>query len=411
MGTTREETTPQIVTRWDGDGRLLLARNSFNPDFAHRVAFVSASPNIVSWTGDRTEFLGRNGSTERPAALLRSGLSNRTGAALDPCGALQVSVEIAPNQEIEVVFVLGEADTIEEAQHLARRSATATKSSARCMEQAAGGTIFWNACRFKTPDLAVDFMMNRWLLYQTLACRIWGRSAFYQSGGAYGFRDQLQDVMAVVHSAPHVAREQILRAAAHQFREGDVQHWWHPPSGAGVRTRFSDDLLWLPYVVSQYVRVTGDWSVLDEEVPFLEGKLLDENEHEIYSQPQVSGEKATIFEHCRRAIEKGLTQGPHGLPLIGIGDWNDGMSRVGCRRTRRKRVAGVVPDRCLESLCGNLHARRRCGAIEYSNRASRTSDGCRGRNRVGRRMVSSRLFRQRFAAGFRIYQMKRRSIL
>jgi cellobiose phosphorylase len=329
MGTTREETQMQIVTRWDGDGRLLLARNSFNPDFAHRVAFISASPNVVSWTGDRTEFLGRNGSAARPAALLRSGLSNRTGAALDPCGALQVAVEIEPHGEVEVIFVLGEADTIEEAQHLARRFRDRDEVE-RSLHETSG---WWNdlleRVQVKTPDLAVDFMMNRWLLYQTLCCRIWGRSAFYQSGGAYGFRDQLQDVMAVLHSAPHVAREQILRAAQHQFKEGDVQHWWHPPGGAGVRTRFSDDLLWLPYVVSQYVRVTGDWTILNEEVPFLEGKILEPNEHEIYSQPQVSSEKATIFEHCRRSIEKGLTQGPHGLPLIGIGDWNDGMSRVG----------------------------------------------------------------------------------
>ncbi|HVF85747.1 MAG TPA: glucoamylase family protein, partial [Abditibacteriaceae bacterium] len=329
MGTTREETTPQIVTRWDGDGRLLLARNSFNPDFAHRVAFVSASPNIVSWTGDRTEFLGRNGSPQRPAALLRSSLSNRTGAALDPCGALQVAVEIEPHGEVEVIFVLGEADTIEEAQHLARRFRDRDQVE-RALHTTSG---WWNdlleRVQVKTPDMAVDFMMNRWLLYQTLACRIWGRSAFYQSGGAYGFRDQLQDVMAVLHSAPHIAREHILRAAQHQFREGDVQHWWHPPGGAGVRTRFSDDLLWLPYVVSQYVRVTGDWPILDEEVPFLEGKILEPHEHEIYAQPQVSPEKATIFEHCRRSMDKGLTQGPHGLPLIGIGDWNDGMSRVG----------------------------------------------------------------------------------
>ena len=329
LGTTREETTPQIVTRWDGDARSLLARNSFNPDFAHRVAFLSASPNIVSWTGDRTEFLGRNGSAGRPAAMLRSSLSNRTGAALDPCGAIQVQVEIEPNGEAEVTFVIGEADTIEEAQGLARgfRDREAVEKS---LHQTSG---WWNdlleRVQVKTPDLAVDFMMNRWLLYQTLCCRIWGRSAFYQSGGAYGFRDQLQDVMAVLHSAPSVAREQILRAAAHQFKEGDVQHWWHPPSGAGVRTKFSDDLLWLPYVVSQYVQVTGDYSVLDEEVPFIEGKVLDEHEHEIYMQPQVSSEKASIFEHCRRSIEKGLTAGAHGLPLIGIGDWNDGMSRVG----------------------------------------------------------------------------------
>jgi cellobiose phosphorylase len=329
LGTTREENAAQIVTGWDTAGGLLWARNAYNPNFPQRVAFVTASPTIVSWTGDRTEFLGRNGSPHRPAALGRTALSGRTGAGLDPCGALQVRVEIEPDQEVEVIFVMGQADTIEEAQHLAQRY-----RQPEAADYALHGTSGWwnkllDTVQVKTPDLAVDFLLNRWLMYQTLCCRIWGRSALYQSGGAYGFRDQLQDVMALLHAAPHIAREQILRAAQHQFVEGDVQHWWHPPSGAGVRTRFSDDLLWLPYVVAQYVNITGDRSVLDEEVPFIEGKVLDENEHEIYMAPTVSQERATIWEHCRRSIEKGLTAGAHGLPLIGIGDWNDGMSRVG----------------------------------------------------------------------------------
>ena len=329
LGTTREETGAHIVTSWDSTDRVLVARNAYNPDFPTRVGFVSASPNITSWTGDRTEFLGRNGSHRKPAALSRAGLSGRVGAALDSCGALQVVVEIEPNATQEVVFVLGQAESVEEAKTLSRQYRDAGKVEYSLHATSGWWNEFLERVQVTTPDLGINFLMNRWLMYQTLCCRIWGRTAFYQSGGAYGFRDQLQDVMAVLHAAPSVAREQILRAAQHQFKEGDVQHWWHPPGGAGVRTKFSDDLLWLPYVVSQYVQITGDWSVLDEEVPFIEGKILDENEHEIYMQPQVSAEKATIFEHCRRSIEKGLTSGAHGLPLIGIGDWNDGMSRVG----------------------------------------------------------------------------------
>jgi cellobiose phosphorylase len=329
LGTTNEETITNIVTSWDENERVLLARNAYHPAFGHKVAFFTASPTPTSYSGDRWEFLGRNGTAARPAALSRAALSSRAGAALDPCAALQSTVEIGVGETVEVIFITGQADSSEEAIRLAREW-----RETDCADAGYAATrAFWDkildSLVVETPNKAVDFLLNRWLVYQDLSCRIWGRSAFYQSGGAFGFRDQLQDTMAMVYSKPDEARAQILRASAHQFVEGDVQHWWHPPLGAGVRTKFSDDLLWLPLVTAHYVRTTGDASVLHEDVEFIEGKILDENEHESYMEPTVSSQRASVLEHCRRSIKKGLTSGPHGLPLIGIGDWNDGMSRVG----------------------------------------------------------------------------------
>lgn len=329
LGTDREETQMHVISHLDAENQALFARNTYHPDFGGRVAFVATNLHVTSYTADRTEFLGRNGTKAAPAAMTRTGLSNRTGAALDPCAAIQVAVEIEPQQQTEVVFLLGQAADAGEARLLIQRY-----RSPRAVERALKTTCEWwdnllNTIQVETPDLAVNLLMNRWLLYQVLSCRVWARSAFYQSGGAYGFRDQLQDVMALVYAAPHIAREQILRAAARQFVEGDVQHWWHVPSGAGVRTRISDDLLWLPFVTAHYVRTTGDLSILDESIPFLEGRPLEENEQEAYFVPVVSTVHATLLEHCRRAIARGMTSGPHGLPLIGGGDWNDGLNRVG----------------------------------------------------------------------------------
>jgi len=328
LGTTSEETQQHVVTDWN-DAKVLLARNHYHPDFGNRVSFFASSPAPVSHSGDRTEFIGRNGSAKNPAALGRHGLSGRSGAGLDPCAALQVVVDLEIDGETEVIFITGQADNEGEAIRLAREWRSGEKAETALQTTRDYWDEILSTLQISTPDLGVNFLLNRWLMYQDLSCRIWARSAFYQSGGAFGFRDQLQDVMAVVYAAPHLAREQIIRAASHQFIQGDVQHWWHPPSGAGVRTKFSDDLLWLPFVTAHYVRTTGDASVLNEIAPFIEGKVLDENEHEIYMNPTVSGQSATILEHCRRSILKGLTSGAHGLPLMGIGDWNDGMSRVG----------------------------------------------------------------------------------
>ncbi|HVG99112.1 MAG TPA: glucoamylase family protein [Chloroflexota bacterium] len=329
LGGTREETQMHVVTTWDTESRALLARNFYHPDFGSRVAFVAASVNVASYSGDRGEFLGRNGAPARPAALGRQTLSGRTGAGRDPGYALQVVVEIEPGQETEVSFLLGQAADVPEAREVVRRCRDAQSVANALQATRDWWDRFLGTVEVETPDLGVNFLLNRWLPYQTLSCRIWGRSAFYQSGGAFGFRDQLQDAMAMVYADPAEARQRILDAAAHQFKEGDVQHWWHPASGAGVRTRFSDDLLWLPFVTAHYVRATGDVQILDAVCPFLEGRLLEEHEHEIYFPPDRAADAGTLLEHCRRSIRKGLTQGPHGLPLMGTGDWNDGMSLVG----------------------------------------------------------------------------------
>lgn len=329
LGEAREESQQHVITEWDEDAGLLLARNYYHRDYPNRVAFLGISPRAVQHSGDRTEFLGRNGSAEEPQAMRRKGLSGRVGGGYDPCGAVQTRLELAPGEEKSVVLILGQADDGAGALQLFARYRERLAS-----ETALASTRDWwdkllSTIQVETPELSVNFMLNRWLLYQSLSCRMWGRSAFYQSGGAFGFRDQLQDALAMIHAMPDLAREQILIAAGRQFAAGDVQHWWHPPGGEGVRTRISDDLLWLPFATEQYVKATGDLGILNERIPFLQGRDLEQGEHEIMLSPMVSGETATLFEHCQRAIAKGLTAGPHGLPLMGAGDWNDGMNRVG----------------------------------------------------------------------------------
>jgi cyclic beta-1,2-glucan synthetase len=329
LGVSRERNAPYIITEIDKETGGITARNPYNNEFAGRVAFLAMSEEARSITCDRKEFLGRNGNLARPAALRRENLSGRAGAGLDPCAAMQAVIELAPGEAREVAILLGEGESIEEAHAVVNRFrhlSAVNEAFERVLN-------YWDdllgAVEVHTPDTALDTIVNRWLLYQALACRIWARSALYQSGGAFGFRDQLQDAMSLVYAQPEIAREQIMRAAARQFKEGDVQHWWHPPTGRGVRTRFSDDLLWLPFVTSFYIRVTGDSAVLDEVVPFIEAPPLAEGEDESYTQPTTSTETATVFEHCARTIDRSLIVGEHGLPLMGSGDWNDGMNRVG----------------------------------------------------------------------------------
>jgi len=329
LGVSHASSAPYIITEIDSAAATIFAKNPFNNEFANRIAFVATSERMSSATCNRKEFIGRNSSLEAPTALRRTGLSGKDGAGLDPCAAIQTSIELAPHENREVIFLLGETESKEAAQSVVTRF----RQTGNVNEAFEKVLNHWDrllaTVEVRTPDAALDTMLNRWLLYQALSCRIWARTAFYQSGGAFGFRDQLQDVMALVYSRPDIARQQILLAAAHQFKEGDVQHWWHPPAGRGVRTKISDDLVWLPFVTSFYINVTGDTSVLDEVVPFIEQPLLEPEQLENYMQPQVSQESATIYEHCTRAVDRSLAVGKHGLPLMGSGDWNDGMNRVG----------------------------------------------------------------------------------
>ena len=329
LGTQREHTQHQVQTSWDPALGAILARNSYDPQFAGLVAFCAASEPVTGHTGDRREFLGRNGRAAAPAGMRAAALSGTTGAGIDPCAALRCTLELAPGEARELVVVLGAAEGEEEARRMAAEYRDVRRATAAVAATRAAWESRLSAVTVRTPDPSFDAMVNRWTLYQALACRMWGRSALYQSGGAYGFRDQLQDTMAFVYAEPEIARAHILRAASRQFVEGDVQHWWHPQSGRGVRTRFSDDLAWLPYVADHYIRVTGDAGILDETVPFLTMRPLEPHEHEVYDLPQVADERASLHEHCLRALRRACTAGAHGLPLIGIGDWNDGMNRVG----------------------------------------------------------------------------------
>ena len=374
LGDLRPKSALHVVTEIDPNGGALFARNSYNTEFADRVAFFNADDRSRTMTGDRTEFLGRNGTLRNAAAMSRSRLSGRAGGALDPCAAIQVPFELADGQEREIVFTLGVGRGEDDAHNLAGRFC----ESAAAHDELEAVWQYWKhtlgAVQVETPDQSLNVLANGWLVYQTLACRFWARSAFYQPGGAFGFRDQLQDVMALIHAEPQLLREHLLLCASRQFREGDVQHWWHPPSGRGVRTHCSDDYLWLPLATSRYVLGTGDTGVLDEPMPFLDGRQVNAEEDSYYDLPNRFGETASLYEHCVRAILRGLRFGEHGLPLMGSGDWNDGMNLVGQEGKgesvwlgfflydvllRFAEVAGVHGDAPFAERCGREAAQVR----------------------------------------------------
>ena len=331
LGDLQPKSNMHVTTEVDTESGALFARNPYNAEFADRIAFFDVDDTNRTITCDRAEFIGRNGTLKNPAAMSRVRLSGKAGAALDPCAAIQIHFDLVDGQERDIVFRLGVAGRRDnqDARKLIRRYRGL--STAQTVLEAVWQ--YWNrtlgAVQVETPDVSLNVLTNGWLVYQTLACRLWARSGYYQSGGAFGFRDQLQDVMALIHTEPQRVRAQLLLSAAHQFVEGDVQHWWHPPSNRGVRTRCSDDYLWLPLAVCRYVLSTGDTGVLDQSVSFLEGRPVNPEDDSYYDLPGQSSETASLYQHCVRAIRHGLRFGEHGLPLIGSGDWNDGMNLVG----------------------------------------------------------------------------------
>ena len=329
LGDLRPKSAMHVVTELDAKSGAIFARNPYHPEFGGKMAFFDVQETARTISGDRTEFIGRNGSLRNPAAMTSSGLSGNVGAGLDPCAAIHVPFELADGQEREIIFMCGVGRDAEDAGNLIHRfrGSAAARGALEAVWQ------YWThalgAVQVETPDQSLNVLTNGWLMYQTLACRLWARSGYYQSGGAFGFRDQLQDSMALIHTEPHLVREHLLLCAARQFQEGDVQHWWHPPTGRGVRTRCSDDYLWLPLAACRYVLSTGDSGVLDEPIHFVEGRPVNQEEDSYYDLPGRSEQMASLYEHCVQAILKGLTRGVHGLPLIGSGDWNDGMDMVG----------------------------------------------------------------------------------
>ncbi len=329
LGSIASKSVLHVVTELDPTCGAMTAKNVFNPEFQNCVTFFDVDDPNFFYSCDRTEFIGRNGTLQHPEAMKNAKLSNKTGAGMDACAAIQIPFELENGQERKLIFKIGAGKNLHEAVEVVKRF-QGSQAAAKSLHNV---NAFWaktlGSVQVETPDPSINLLSNGWLLYQVLSCRVWGRSGFYQSGGAFGFRDQLQDVMALTHTAPNITRKQIVLAASRQFVEGDVQHWWHPPLGRGVRTLCSDDFLWLPFVTSRYITLTDDTSVLDESIPYLQGRKLNIDEESYYDLPIISDKHATLYEHCKQAIEHGLRFGEHGLPLMGSGDWNDGMNLVG----------------------------------------------------------------------------------
>ncbi|MEO8531291.1 MAG: glycosyl transferase, partial [Deltaproteobacteria bacterium] len=329
LGTSRGATARHIITESDAKTGAIFARNPFGMAFPGRVAFADFGAATTSSSADRAAFLGPAGAMSNPAALHDEGLNGLTGPTLDPCAALQRKVTLQPGERVDLTFLIGQADSADAVRDLIMRTRAADPREVLASVKATWSALL-TTVQIETPDRAMDIMLNGWLLYQTLSCRIWARAGFYQASGAYGFRDQLQDNMALTFSRPEMTREHLLRVASRQFREGDVQHWWLPHSGQGVRTHISDDRVWLGYAATLYIKSSGDEAVFDEVVPFLEGPAVPEGEHDAFYQPTISEKDASLFEHCARGLDLAIKlTGENGMPLIGTGDWNDGMNRVG----------------------------------------------------------------------------------
>ncbi|MGE5386866.1 MAG: GH36-type glycosyl hydrolase domain-containing protein, partial [Betaproteobacteria bacterium] len=359
LGDLRPKTAMHVTTEIAANTGAILASNPYNTEFPERFAFfdvdAASRAQSASMTGDRLEFIGRNGSLANPAAMARTRLSGKAGAGLDPCAAIQVGFTLAEGEEREIIFRLGLGHGAEDAGNLVRRFRGPASARTALDKVQQHWSEVLGAVQVKTPDPALDVLANGWLVYQTMACRFWARSGYYQSGGAFGFRDQLQDAMALLHAQPRLLRQHLLLSASRQFVEGDVQHWWHPPAGRGVRTQCSDDYLWLPLATCRYVFATADTGVLDETAPFLEGRPVDPGEDSYYDLPAVSAESGTLYEHCVRAVRHGLRFGVRGLPLMGSGDWNDGMNRVGIEGKGESVWLGFFLYQVLDQFAGLAH--------------------------------------------------------
>jgi cyclic beta-1,2-glucan synthetase len=364
LGGERELTRFNVRTSFDEENEVMLASNPLHIDIPNTISFVALSEPLRGQTASRRDFIGRNGTLAAPRWLTRQNESRGGEHAADPCAALATMIELAPGESKSIAIVLGAAGNEAEAREMAERYRTPEKANAAIDCAVSAWRSRLSAITVRTPEPSLDLMLNQWAFYQSLSCRVWGRIALFQSSGAYGFRDQLQDVTAFTYAEPSLAREQILRAASRQFEEGDVQHWWHPHSGRGVRTRFADDLVWLPFVIDHYLRVTWDYSVLDERVPYLHMRTLEPDEDELFAVPEISTVDATVFEHCVHILEHACTAGEHGLPLMKSGDWKIRGSRRSERRNEDRRA--------VESTRGDISRSRR----EF---------------RVGWRMVSTRL--------------------
>jgi cellobiose phosphorylase len=327
LGTQREHTNPYILTSYDKEHDYLYAKNIYTMDFQNMYSYLFSNEMIVSYTGDRLEFLGQKGNIRKPQGAGVK-LSCNTGVCYDPCGAIQVSVVIQPQESKNILFGLGQSGDLNEVSNIRNKYKDVTAADMELDQVKAYWNRLLGTVQVKTKDRAIDIMLNGWLLYQTISCRINARAGFYQCGGAYGYRDQLQDSLALLFSEPSIMGRQIKVACSRQFEEGDVQHWWHPPMGIGVRTRISDDLLWLPYCTAAYILSTGDIAILKEQIPYIKGPLLKEEQHEIMFTPELSELSDSVYEHCKKAIDR-TSFGEHGLPLMGGGDWNDGMNKVG----------------------------------------------------------------------------------
>lgn len=327
LGVEREQTNPYILTSYNNENEYLTAKSIYNYDYRKHYAYLFSSEMITAYTGDRQEFLGLKGSVYRPEGLAGK-LSCNTGVCYDPCGVIQVSVAVRPKETKTVVFGLGHHDDFDIIDRIRLKYRDVSMIGKELQKVREYWDELTGKIKVATGDRAVDIMINGWLVYQTISCRMNARAAFYQCGGAYGFRDQLQDAFSLLYVNPNILRNQILISCSRQFEEGDVQHWWHPPVGVGVRTKISDDLLWLPYTTAEYIKCTGDYSILKEEVPFIKGPRLNEDQHETMFTPEISNLKASVYEHCKKTIEH-TSLGRHCLPLMGGGDWNDGMNEVG----------------------------------------------------------------------------------